>query len=112
MRQAGIIAAAGVYALEHNIERLADDHDNAKQLAVALATCEAFDVPVPETNIVILNVRQGTVGDWIARFREAGVLAVPFGPTRIRMVTHLNITADDIEEALRRLAPALEAVPA
>jgi threonine aldolase len=111
MRQAGILAAAGIYALEHNIDRLAEDHANARRLAEGLRKFEPFLPGVPETNIVVLDFLRGTVDAWLEAFRGAGVLAVPFGPQRARLVTHIDITSDDIEEALRRIAPVVEAVP-
>jgi hypothetical protein len=110
MRQGGILAAAGLYAFEHNIARLADDHANARLLAAGLAELGVFEPNVPQTNIVVANVRRGSLEQWVGAFREQGVLAVPFGRGRMRMVTHLNITREDIEEALRRVRRAVEAV--
>ena len=106
----GILAAAGLYAFEHNIARLADDHANARLLAAGLAELGVFEPNVPQTNIVVANVRRGSLEQWVGAFREQGVLAVPFGRGRMRMVTHLNITREDIEEALRRVRRAVEAV--
>ncbi|HEY5475254.1 MAG TPA: low-specificity L-threonine aldolase [Tepidiformaceae bacterium] len=103
MRQAGIIAAAGVYALEHNIDRLPEDHTNAKRLADGLRRFPAFVPNHPQTNIVIADVVDGDLDGWLAAFRDAGVLAVAFGANRMRMVTHLNISADDIMDALARI---------
>ncbi len=112
MRQAGILAAAGLYALDHHIERMADDHMNARRLAEGLRPHEAFVPNRPQTNIVVIDVARGTVGGWLQAFRAAGVLAVPFGPTRIRMVTHIDVTAGDIEDAIGRINAAVAAVPA
>lgn len=112
MRQVGSLAAAGLYAFEHNIARLADDHANARRLAEGLAAFDAFEPNVPRTNIVVANVRRGTLDAWLTAFRERGLLAVPFGRGRMRMVTHLNITIGDIDEALRRVREAVEAVQA
>lgn len=110
MRQAGILAAAGLYALDHNVERLADDHENAKRLATGLAEFGAFRVAEPQTNIVVIDVLHGTVDGWLAGLRSEGVLAVGFGPTRLRMVTHLDVSAADIPEAVRRTARAAAAL--
>ncbi len=110
MRQAGILAAAGIYALEHNIERLREDHANASRLADGLRAIDAFRPNDPRTNIVVADVVRGTVDGWLSAFREAGVLGVPFGPRRIRMVTHLNVNAGDVEKALVAIARAAEAV--
>jgi threonine aldolase len=112
MRQAGIIAAAGIYALEHNVERLGEDHENAKRLAGGLRRHEAFAPNAPETNIVVADIRRGSLNDWLSAFREAGVLAVAFGARRMRMVTHLNISRSDIDEALARIDEAVGAVTA
>ncbi len=112
MRQAGIIAAAGIYALEHNLTRLAEDHANAGALAAGLAKLEAFAPNKPQSNIVAVDILRGTVEGRLAGLRAEGVLAVPFGARRIRMVTHLNISAGDIQEALARVARVAEAVPA
>jgi threonine aldolase len=109
MRQAGILAAAAVYALEHHIDRLAIDHENAKRLASGLGKIGPFAPNDPQTNIVVADVLEGGLDDWLARFAGAGVLAVPFGPTRFRMVTHLDIAAEDIDEALRRIEHAVGA---
>lgn len=112
MRQAGILAAAGIYALENNLERLAEDHANARRLAEGLSALKPFAPNVPQSNILVADIREGKLEDWLKAFREAGVLAVAFGPQRLRMVTHINITPDDIEEALRRIEQVAAAVPA
>jgi len=106
MRQAGVLAAAALYALEHHVERLEEDHRNAKRLAEGLRRIDAFVPNDPQTNIVVIDVRRGSVEAWLRAFAEHGVLAVPFGANRIRMVTHLDVSADDIEEALRRIEQA------
>jgi len=112
MRQAGILAAAGLYALDHHIERLAEDHANAKRLGTAIEAIDGLDLVYPvETNIVIFRVDEGfdTVGNLLARLEANGVLAVPFGSDRIRMVAHLDVDAGDIaraSEVLAGLGPA------
>lgn len=111
MRQVGVLAAAGVYALENNITRIADDHANAAALAAGIGKYDAFHVAAPQTNIVIIDIVKGEPAAWLRAFEQAGVLAVGFGPTRLRMVTHINITAEDIEAALERIAGAVEATP-
>ena len=105
MRQGGIIAAAGVYALEHMVERLADDHANAKALARGLAELPMVELDPEsiETNIVIFGVR----GDWLGfarAMKQAGVLSTITAPGRLRMVTHYGIERADIEDALRACA--------
>ncbi len=111
MRQVGVLAAAGIYALENNVARIADDHANAAALAAGIGKYDAFHVAAPQTNIVIIDIVKGEPAAWLRAFEHAGVLAVGFGPTRLRMVTHINITAEDIETALERIAGAVEATP-
>ena len=103
MRQAGILAAAGLFALKHNVDRLAEDHANAVRLADALRQYDAFRPNHPETNIVVADILRGDQAQWLGALREAGILAVGFGPGRIRMVTHINVTADDIGAVAGRL---------
>jgi threonine aldolase len=111
MRQAGIIAAAGVYALRNNIDRLKHDHENASRLAEGLAEHEVFVPESPQTNIVAAGLRGGNSEAWGRALSAAGVLCTAFGPHRIRFVTHINISADDIKETLNRVQRAVEAGP-
>jgi threonine aldolase len=105
MRQAGIIAAAGIYALEHHLDRLKEDHRNAKRLAVGLKEFKgvSIDPKYVETNIIIFDVTDtGMTGAQVAEvMRREGVLIHAFGKTQIRLVTHLDVTNEDIEVALR-----------
>ncbi len=112
MRQAGVLAAAGIHALECNVARLAEDHANARALAGGLARLGPFAVDAPATNIVVLRVRAGTRDGWLTAFAAAGVRAVPFGEGRIRMVTHRDAGEAAVAEALRRLEHATAAVAA
>jgi len=104
MRQVGILAAAGLYALEHNIERLADDHRNARLLAEGLANIKGFecDLSRVETNIVIVDIAKTgrTPDEMVTILREKDVLAVVFGKTRLRFVTHLDVSREDCLKAL------------
>ena len=104
MRQAGILAAAGLYALEHNIKRLADDHTHAKKLATALADLPgvSIDPDHVETNIVIFDISKTRYSppQAVEALKKEGVLVVPFGKTLLRAVTHLDISAKDIEKAI------------
>ena len=111
-RIARLIAAAGLFALEHNVKRMADDHANAKRLAAGLARFEAFVPNSPQTNIVVADVVRGSLAGWLAALHGEGLLAVAFGPMRMRMVTHINVSAADIDEALARIGRAVAAVPA
>ncbi|MGH3012328.1 MAG: threonine aldolase family protein [Gaiellaceae bacterium] len=115
MRQAGIVAAAGLYALDHHVDRLADDHANAKKLAEGLGEAGLpVDLEQVETNFVLLDV--GALGlaadDAVARMRADGVL-LSFAAKRdvLRAVTHLDVSADDVEQAIERIPRALTRAP-
>jgi threonine aldolase len=112
MRQAGIIAAAGVYALRNHVDRLAEDHERARQLARGLAQLRgvALDPERVETNIVIFDVSEtGLSGDDFAARTLAshGVRFSVLGPTMVRAVTHLDIPADGVSLALEAARVAL-----
>lgn len=101
MRQAGYLAAAGLYALKNNISRLKDDHIHAQCLAVALKKNvlikEVLDTP---TNIVIAKTANNEIRDKLLDYyRSEKLLAVPFGDNTFRMVTHINITRQMTERA-------------
>jgi threonine aldolase len=98
MRQVGILAAAGLYALDHHVERLAEDHAHARLLAEACGV----DPASVDTNIVV--VPRSDAGEFVAAARDAGVLVATVGPTAVRLVTHLDITRDDAEKAAAVLA--------
>ncbi len=101
MRQAGVIAAAGIIAIEKMVDRLKDDHANAKMLAKELAKIEgiSLDPPQVQTNIVIYDVTGlGTnAADWVAKLHDSGVMAGAVESGRVRMVTHRGIEKEDIE---------------
>jgi threonine aldolase len=111
MRQAGILAAAGLYALEHHIVRLKEDHDNAKRLARALRSLPAARVDLGriETNIVLFDVPQQSrpAGEFVAALKARGVLINAVGPTTYRAVTHLDVSTDDIDRAAEVFALVL-----
>jgi threonine aldolase len=113
MRQAGIIAAAALYALDHHIDRLAEDHQNAQLLAAAIRESEGLTLTPPEidTNIVIFEVNSqlGTAVDFAARLKDAGVLMLAVGPQIIRAVTHLDVSRPEIERAGTILQATAEA---
>jgi threonine aldolase len=110
MRQAGVIAAAGLVALERGPKRLQDDHDNARVLAQRLARIPGISLnPTKvQTNIVIFSVKQSGLSsaEFLSRLAEQQVLAVPVDAERVRMVTHLDLTRADVEMA----ADAVESV--
>jgi threonine aldolase len=105
MRQAGILAAAGIHALEHNVTRLAEDHRHARRLAAGLRALGATVEGEPETNIVMFGVPRA--GSFAADARVRGVLVNAVAPGRFRAVTHLDVSAEDVEEALERLRVAM-----
>jgi threonine aldolase len=107
LRQAGIVAAAGLYALEHNVERLAEDHENARVLAEGLSELPGatIDASKVETNIVIFEVADPA--GVIAAARDEGVELTQMGPGRIRAVTHLDVDRAGIERALEVLRKLL-----
>jgi threonine aldolase len=102
MRQIGMLAAAGLFALEHHRPALAEDHEKARRLAEGIAALPAFrvDVGAVETNIVMFDVRQGSAPATIERMRAKGLLMVPFGPATIRATTHRDVSMRDIERAV------------
>jgi threonine aldolase len=105
MRQAGIIAAAGIYALKNNVARLVEDHTRARRLAEALARIGklAIDLATVQTNIVVIDIaRTGqTVDQAVLQLEKQGVLVVPFGRTRMRAVTHLDVDDADLDKTVR-----------
>jgi len=113
MRQAGIVAAAGVYALDHHVDRLVDDHARARRLATALVAAGVpIDLGQVETNFVQIDVVALGLdrSDALNRLRDAGVgLSATIHPTVIRAVTHLEITDGDIERAIDLVPQALGA---
>jgi threonine aldolase len=113
MRQAGIVAAAGAYALDHHIERLADDHARARRLAEGLSAAGlAVDLEQVETNFVQLDVDPLGLSahEAIVKLREAGVgLSGTVYPTVLRAVTHLDVSDEDIEQAIELIPRALGA---
>jgi threonine aldolase len=110
MRQAGIIAAAGIVALQTMIARLAEDHDNARRLAKGLSNIPGIAVPREvQTNIVIFETSLKVSGpDFIQLLNARGVKVNYLGGNKYRAVTHRMITADDIDEALSRIDIALK----
>jgi len=111
MRQAGVLAAAGLVALDNMVERLADDHSNAKRLAEGLANIQGISVDPTsiQTNIVIFEISEsaGNADDVINELANEGVLVTYPGQQSLRMVTHRHISASDIDEALSRVAKVM-----
>ena len=108
MRQSGFLAAAALYGLDHNVERLAEDHANAAMLASGLAGL-GVDVSPPESNMVFFDPPATmTAAEFAGMLGEAGVRAGALGQ-RIRMVTHLGVSASDVERALAAIAGVVKA---
>ena len=103
MRQAGFLAAAGIYALENNIDRLTVDHMHAKKIATALLHKEFIGKMMPvETNILIFEVTGNFTASSLAEtFREQGILVTAISPTRVRMVLHLDVTDQMVLETIK-----------
>jgi threonine aldolase len=111
MRQAGIVAAAGIYALDHHVNRLQEDHQNAKRLAMGLRDIRGISLNPDhvETNIVIVDIRQTgkTASQVVEALKEKKVLVLATGKTLIRLVTHLDVNRQDIQIALKRFQKVL-----
>ncbi len=105
MRQAGYMAAAGIYALEHHIDRLAEDHDHAHQLAQALLEKNFIGKMMPvETNIVIFEVKGSyTAASFCDELKRFGILCLPVSASQVRMVTHLDFTKEMLKQVLETI---------
>lgn len=103
MRQAGFLAAAGIYALDHHVERLAEDHLHAKLLADVLGKVDFVATVMPvETNIVIFKIAESyTTASVLDSLKKSGILCGTMGPDSLRFVTHLNTDANQIEQAVQ-----------
>ena len=107
-----LLAAAAIHALDHHVARLADDHANARRLAALVAGTAGLSLEgTPEsipTNMVFFTVdaRLGSAQDFCARLAQHGVAAIGMGPNRVRMVTHLDVSAADIDRAAAAIALA------
>ena len=110
MRQAGVLAAAALYALDHHVERLAEDHANARRLADAVESIDGLALASPhvDTNILFVKIapRLGTAAEFAARLKLSGVLTLALGPDSIRLVTHLDVSREQIDEACQLLQAA------
>jgi threonine aldolase len=102
MRQAGYLAAAGIYALNHHIDRLAQDHEHARMIASALEEKEFTESILPvETNIIIFSLKPGfTSKSFIEKLKGSGILGHSISTTQVRLVTHLDITPSMVEQTI------------
>ena len=107
MRQAGILAAAGLVALDRLVARLADDHANARLLAEALGRARGVRVAPVETNIVVAGLEGRSAPDVVASLRERGVLASAMDARTLRLVTHRDVSREDCERAAAAIEQAL-----
>jgi Threonine aldolase len=111
MRQAGILAAAGIYALEHNIARLKEDHEHANRLAQILHDIPSVSLNPAhvETNIIVFDVKDNgrSPAEVVAALKQEGVLLNAIGGRSFRAVTHLDINGEAIEEAGRTFTAIL-----
>ena len=101
MRQAGVLAAAALHALDHHVDRLAEDHANARRLAEGLQGLAGVNVAMPQTNMVFVDLAPEKAPGVVERLRAAGLLCT--GLYRLRLVTHLDVSAADIDRAVRLL---------
>ncbi len=106
MRQAGMLAAAGIYALDHHVERLKEDHEKGAEIAETLTSCAWVKRVMPsKTNIVVAELGDDfSQQEILEKLRNMGVYAMGFGPGKIRFVTHLNITTEMIQTTKKFLA--------
>jgi len=115
MRQAGILAAAALYALDHNVERLAEDHENARRFAEAIAKLPGIrlDPSTVVTNIVIFEVdgRLGSAAQFVERLREHDVWMLATGPEKVRALTHLDVSGTQINRAIEVFRELCSAAP-
>jgi len=109
MRQSGILAAAGLYALDNNLSRISEDHANAKRFAELLSDSPTIRPSDPQSNIVMVDLlRDADTADAVAhRLARVGVRLAPWGPRRLRAVTHLDVTRADVERAARVVVETL-----
>jgi threonine aldolase len=108
MRQAGILAAAGLYALEHHIERLKEDHENAQLLAQELQKIEEIFLEPVETNIIIFSLTRTPAEKLVAALKPRDILIHAIGPRKIRLVTHLDVNRSDLLSAARAIEESLQ----
>ena len=109
MRQTGILAAAGLYALKHNIDQLAEDHEHARMLYDSLKQFEPelLQLEPVETNIVIFTLTRMDAEEFARKAQEQGVLVHAIAPRRVRLVTHLDVGRDDVLQVLRAFEQVL-----
>jgi threonine aldolase len=105
MRQAGFLAAAGIYALENNIERLAEDHAHAKQIADVIGKKDFVKILLPvETNIIIFELKDSiTAPALVSKLKENDILGYAIAPNKVRLVVHLDITKEMVDKTIEKI---------
>ena len=109
MRQSGVIAACGLYGLEHNLARITEDHVAARDFAAIVDGAGGARVVPPETNIVMIDLPSRSASEVVTRAHEVGVRVLEWTPTRIRAVMHLDVSISEVRYAAQRLAEVLDA---
>ncbi len=114
MRQAGVLAAAGLIALEEMPGRLKEDHENARLLAEAVAGCAAVEIDLDrvQTNIVIFHMRTGDAAELVGALKRQGILCSAIGPDAVRLVTHFDVSREDCERSAEVLVRTLQGMMA
>ena len=109
MRQVGIIAAAGLWALDHNLDRLDEDHERARRLALVSDSLDGLRAEVPDTNIVMIHLEREDLDEetMASELEACGVLVLPAGPGRLRAVTHLDVDDGGVDRCLEVLSRLL-----
>ena len=112
MRQAGYMAATGLYALDHHIDRLKEDHDHAKRIAGELCQKKFVGEILPvETNIIIFSLKEGkTPVSFVDELKKENILCLPMSATQVRMVLHIDVTremVDAIRKGIKQMPPAV-----
>lgn len=112
MRQSGVLAAAGLHALEHHRKRLAEDHENAARLARGLGRIRGVRPVPPETNVVMVDLERESLDPeaLLAALGSRGVGMIRFGPRRLRAVTHLDVDEEGVERAVEAFRDAVTEV--
>mgnify|MGYP005725057607 FL=1 len=108
MRQAGVLAAAGIYALDNNIDRLSEDHTRAREIALAVSDMDSYTVNLNQvqTNMVYVGCEKGDSENLVRRLEDRGIKTLTIDDSTIRIVTHLHITDDDIQKTIEALESA------
>ncbi|HOJ93451.1 MAG TPA: low-specificity L-threonine aldolase [Dictyoglomaceae bacterium] len=108
LRQAGVVASCGLIALDKMVDRLEEDHENAKKLYKFLKEIAIFDVKEPDTNILKVKVKKGKASQFIDEFKKYGLLSTSFDEENLRFITHKDVSSDDIDKACEIIERAIK----